>query len=71
MNTPTITQINKEFLIRVTDKNGQSHLTGAGQLHKWVGSQNVNKLFRDAFNSGMDIFTRKLRRGLKIEFCSK
>ncbi len=65
------TRINKEYIIRVTDKTGTSYLVGAGQLHKWVGQENANKLFSDALISELDVFTRKLRRGLKIDFHSK
>jgi|GEM_PF-4847614 len=46
-------------------------LIGAGQLHKRIGTNWANKLAETALESQVTIYTKKLRRGVKVEFHSK
>jgi len=68
-----ISEINKNFLIRYkySDRN-KTYLIGAGQLHKLLEDKKLTeKLFNEALQSQKDKYTKKLRRGLKIDFVSK
>lgn len=67
-----ISEINKNFVIRYQfsfSKN--TYLVGAGQYSKLVGDSLANKHFNEVLSNGMDKTTFRLRRGLKIDFCSK
>lgn len=68
----SITDINKNFVIRYTDQNtGVSKLVGAGKYSDLVGEKFKTKHFKKVLNGRSSKYTFKLRRGLKIEFCSK
>jgi len=64
-------RINTDFVIRLTYQNKPSQLVGAGQLHKHIGIDWAIKLSDEALRSKLQVYTRKLRRGVKIEFHSK
>lgn len=70
MNPQLRAKINKNFVVRVTDATG-TRIRGAGMLWKEVGHEWANKLAGDALLSQVTIYTKKLRRGIKIEFHSK
>lgn len=63
--------INKNFLIRVTYPDFEVRLVGAGQYHKYVGETICLKHFKRVLADGLDEYTFKMRRGLRIEFVSK
>jgi len=67
----TIKEINLNFVIRYKYDGEKTKLIGAGQYHILVGVKMANRHFKNAFNSGAIKTTYKLRRGLKIDFCSK
>lgn len=73
MKTPSYTEINQNFLIRVEDS-----LTKKNSLHSartyvlLLGdSELAHKHFNEVLRLGKDKHTIKLRRGLKIDFVSK
>lgn len=67
--------INMNFRIKVYghDENGKriNTLVGVSGLIRLIGMELFNKLVTKAFNSLLDCFVAKLRRGLKISFYSK
>jgi len=67
--------INLNFRIKVygRDVNGKriNTLVGVTGLINLIGMELFNKLVTKAFNSLLDCFVAKLRRGLKISFYSK
>ena len=63
--------INKNFLIKITPTNGKDILVGAGQYHKHVGEELCLKHFQKVLAGGLDKYTFKLRRGLRIDFVGK
>lgn len=67
--------INLNFRIKVygRDVNGKriNTLVGVSGLINLIGMELFNKLVSKAFNSLLDCFVAKLRRGLKISFYSK
>ena len=67
------TVINRNFVIRYKyDTSSKTYLIGAGNYYKLLEDKKLAlKHFNKALNSAMDKTTIKLRRGLKIDFCSK
>ena len=67
--------INLNFRIKVygRDVNGKriNTLVGVTGLINLIGMELFNKLVTKAFNSLLDCFVAKLRRGIKISFYSK
>lgn len=67
--------INMNFRIKVygRDENGKriNTLVGVSGLINLIGIELFNKLITKAFNSVLDCFVAKLRRGLKISFYNK
>ena len=67
--------VNMNFRIKVygRDENGKriNTLVGVSGLIRLIGMELFNKLVGKAFNSLLDCFVAKLRRGLKISFYSK
>lgn len=67
--------INMNFRIKVygRDENGKriNTLVGVSGLINLIGIELFNKLISKAFNSLLDCFVAKLRRGLKISFYNK
>lgn len=69
MSPQMITLVNAEFKVRVKyDSEKRNRLIGAGQLPKHIGEELANKLSQEAIDSGLDLYTRKLRRGVRVEF---
>lgn len=72
MNLDTRKQINKNFVIRLKHDDGKpTHIVGAGQLHKHIGVKMSDKLANEALIKGVQVYSVKLRRGIRIEFHSK
>jgi len=64
--------INKNFVIRYSEDDKRvSKLIGAGQYDKLVGEELKIKHFKRVLEGRSQVYTFKLRRGLKIEFHSK
>ena len=64
--------VNKNFVIRITETESKRvFLVGAGQYHKYVGEELKTKHFAELSTTDAQVVTKKLRRGLKIEFHSK
>lgn len=65
--------INKNFLIRYRffENPSCSFLVGAGNLHKIIGKIEANKAFCGAIDCKEDVYTKKFRNHLKIEFITK
>jgi len=67
-----ISVINKNFVIRYSFYNDSAtFLVGAGQYSSLVGESLANKHFQTVLSNGKYKTTFRLRRGLKIDFCSK
>ena len=77
-----ISKVNGHFLIRVFDVSGKSSLKGFGQLHKFLGIGGVElskQIADEAFEHtskgnkrGPEYrYTKKLRRGVRIDFYVK
>lgn len=67
-----VSEINKNFLIRYQfDSSNQTYLIGAGQYYLLVGQELAYKHFQRVLENGLQVYTFKLRRGLKINFISK
>lgn len=64
------TILNREFLLKVSGC-GYHTLAGWPLLVELVGVEFANKALSRAISSGMDKYTWKLRRGLKLDFYSK
>ena len=62
--------MNREFRVKV---HGCGHhtLVGWSGLVSIIGQENAEKAVLKALSSGMDKWTWKLRRGLKLDFYSK
>lgn len=65
--TTTTTTINKNWKIKVYG-NGLNTLVGVSGLINLIGLELADKFVEKAFNSGLDKYVCKLRRGLKITF---
>lgn len=77
-----VSKVNHHFLIRVFDIEGRSGLKGFGQLYKFLGIGGIEfseKLAKEAFEytsrdnpRGQSYrYTKKLRRGVRIDFYVK
>lgn len=71
MKKPLEYTINRHFLIRTYNQSEQSSLIGAYKLTNVIGRELAYKLFNRALESQTDVYTVKLRRGLKLQFVSK
>lgn len=73
--TYTTTSINRDFRIKANGINAEGEkiniLVGVSGLLELVGETLAEKFVNRAYESGMDVTTCKLRRGLKITFYSK
>lgn len=63
--------INANYLIRVKYADGYKLLRGAGRVYIDIGEENANKLLLAVKKSKKYIYTKKFRRGVKIDFLSK
>lgn len=63
--------VNANALIRVTYTGCKSQLVGAGQLHKHLKRITPDELAERFLSCGLDRYTIKLRKRVKIEFLSK
>jgi hypothetical protein len=68
-----VTEVNKNFKIKVNGINhigpSMSKVVGYTGLAEIIGNKALTeKICREALRSTEDVFTRKLRRGLKIRF---
>ncbi len=65
--------INRNFLIRVTDKKTKKSSLHSARTYRLLinNDELVNKHFKQALEGGEYVTTYNLRRGLKIDFCSK
>lgn len=64
------TILNREFLLKISG-NGYNTLAGWPLLVELVGEDLANKALCRAISSGVDKYTWKLRRGIKLDFYSK
>jgi len=67
---PCSTYLNKEFWVKISGL-GYHTLAGWPLLSKVIGEEMAFRAIRGAIDSGLDKWTWKLRRGLKIDFYSK
>lgn len=63
-------KMNREFRVKIHGC-GYHNLVGWSGLVKAVGSELAEKAVLKAFESGMDKWTWKLRRGIRLDFYSK
>lgn len=65
--------LSRDFLIVLDDRKigGCRTLVGLSGLIARVGEDWANRLIDAAYSSLDDVFTRKLRRGLTVQFYSK
>lgn len=65
--------INRNFLIRYRffENPTRTFLVGAGNLHKIIGKIEANKAFNEAINCKTQVYSKKFRNHLKIEFITK
>lgn len=64
------TILNREFLLKISGL-GYHTLAGWPLLCSLVGEDLAEKAIRKAIASGVDKYTWKLRRGLRLDFYSK
>ncbi len=64
------TILNREFLLKIHGL-GYHQLAGWPLLTSLIGTELAEKALSKALLAGMDKYTFKLRRGLKLDFYSK
>lgn len=68
----TTTQIDRDFLIRVSDNNNHESLYSSNSLLSLLGTPRFEHVVSKAYRAGRDVFTYKHRSfGLSISFVSR
>lgn len=68
----TTTQIDRDFLIRVSDNNNHESLYSSNSLLSLLGTPRFEHVVSKAYRAGRDVFTYKHRSfGLLISFVSR
>jgi len=64
--------INQNILIRIsTNKYKVNRLSSANMLRNEIGEELRNRLLKRFLSSGENRYTRKMRRGIRIDFLAK